>query len=230
MNSSMKKEIKAVITDIDGTITDERRRLSLDVVQALRKVEENGIAVMLASGNVLPIAYGLSSFIGTSGPVIAENGGIVWYDDEVKLLATRDRCNEAFELLQEQLPVKKIFTDRWRLTEVAIETDVELVKIREILESKELKVETTGFAIHIFEPHVSKFEAAKIACELIGIETDNVAAFGDSENDVEMISGCGIGIVPSNGMKAVKDVADHVTRNPNGQGVIEGLKNLGILD
>lgn len=226
----MKKEIKAVITDIDGTITDERRRLSLDVVQALRKVEENGIAVMLASGNVLPIAYGLSSFIGTSGPVIAENGGIVWYDDEVKLLATRDRCNEAFELLQEQLPVKKIFTDRWRLTEVAIETDVELVKIREILESKELKVETTGFAIHIFEPHVSKFEAAKIACELIGIETDNVAAFGDSENDVEMISGCGIGIVPSNGMKAVKDVADHVTRNPNGQGVIEGLKNLGILD
>jgi hydroxymethylpyrimidine pyrophosphatase-like HAD family hydrolase len=69
-----------------------------------------------------------------------------------------------------------------------------------------------------------------MACGLLGIETDHVAAFGDSENDLEMISNCGIGIAPSNGMEVVKKVADHVTENPNGMGVIEGLKYLGLID
>ena len=73
----MDTEISALAVDIDGTLTDEKRRISLTAVEALRMVEDAGIPVILSSGNVLPIAYGIGSMIGTSGPIVAENGGVV---------------------------------------------------------------------------------------------------------------------------------------------------------
>ncbi len=48
------ERIRAIVTDIDGSITDKRRRISTKAVEAIRTVEGNGVPVMLASGNVLP--------------------------------------------------------------------------------------------------------------------------------------------------------------------------------
>ena len=64
-------EVKALAIDVDGTLTDVDRNASLEAVAALRKVERAGIHVMLASGNVLPIAFGLSQYLGFKGPIIA---------------------------------------------------------------------------------------------------------------------------------------------------------------
>jgi phosphoglycolate phosphatase (TIGR01487 family) len=223
------KSIKALVTDIDGSITDERRRISIAAIEVLRKVEEKGIPVMLASGNILPIAYGLSSFIGITGPVIAENGGVVFYKKEVKYLADRKRCDEAFEMLKSHFPVRKIFSDRWRRAEVAIEPDVNLKKVKELLGEYNLKAESTGYAIHIFEPHMSKFQGVKVACEIFGVDINCVAAFGDSENDIDMIKNCAVGIVPNNATSGLKSNADYVASSPNGEGLKEGLLWLGVL-
>ena len=229
-NREKGKTIKAMVTDIDGSITDSKRRISIEAIEALRVLEEKGIPVMLASGNVLPLAYGLASFIGISGPVIAENGGVVYYKNEVKYLGDRYRCDEAFEMLKKHLPVKKIFTDIWRRAEVAIYPDVNLEEIRRLLIPYNLKAETTGFAIHIFEPHVSKFQGLKVACEILNIDVTNVLAFGDSENDIDMIKMCGVGITPSNGTPRLKSCADFVASSPDGHGLVEGLRWLGFID
>ena len=223
------KSINALVTDIDGSITDGKRRISIAAIEVLRKVEEKGIPVMLASGNVLPIAYGLSSFIGISGPVIAENGGVVYYKKEVKYLADRKRCDEAFEMLKNQIPIRKIFSDRWRRAEVAIEPDVDLKKVKELLGEYNLKAESTGFAIHIFESQMSKFQGLLVACEMLGVDINSVAAFGDSENDIDMIKKCGVGIVPSNATPELKSYADYVASSSNGEGLKEGLAWLGLL-
>ncbi len=229
-NREKKKSIKAMVTDIDGSITDSKRRISIEAIEALRILEEKGIPVMLASGNVLPLAYSLASFIGISGPVIAENGGVIYYKNEVKYLGDRFRCDEAFEMLRKHLPVKKIFTDIWRRAEVAIYPDVNLEEIRRLLIPYNLKAETTGFAIHIFEPHVSKFQGLKVACEILKIDVTDVLAFGDSENDIDMIKMCGVGITPSNATPHLKSCADFVASSPDGHGLIEGLRWLGFID
>jgi phosphoglycolate phosphatase (TIGR01487 family) len=223
------KSIKAIVTDIDGSITDNNRRISTKAVEAIRAVEERGIPVMLASGNVLPLAFGLASFIGISGPVIAENGGAVFYKYQVKYLADRKRCDEAFKELKKHLPVKKLFTDRWRRAEVAIETNVSLEEVRKFVGDYNLKVETTGFAIHIFDQNMSKLNGLKVACEMMGIDIKDVVAFGDSENDIEMIEHCGVGMAPSNAKPELKACADFVATSPNGEGFIEGVRWLGIL-
>jgi len=61
-------DFKAVVVDVDGTLTEADRRINLDAVMVLRKLEEKGIPVIIATGNVLPIAWGLRYFIGLSGP------------------------------------------------------------------------------------------------------------------------------------------------------------------
>jgi histidinol phosphatase-like enzyme len=40
---------QVVVIDIDGTITDEKKHLSLPAVEALRRLEANGIPVVLAT-------------------------------------------------------------------------------------------------------------------------------------------------------------------------------------
>ena len=43
---------KAVAVDIDGTITDSNKKIHLGAIAALRRLEEAGIPVILATGNV----------------------------------------------------------------------------------------------------------------------------------------------------------------------------------
>jgi phosphoglycolate phosphatase (TIGR01487 family) len=222
--------IKALVTDIDGTITDGKRRVSTKVIEALRKVENRGIPIILASGNVLPIAYGLAGFIGVTGPVIAENGGVVYHNRSVKYLGGRRICDEAFEELQKHMPVKKIFSDRWRKAALAMEPDVDLAEVKRRVADFGLRAECTGFAIHIFESQVGKFNGLLEACKLLKIDVTDIASFGDSENDIEMIKNCGVGLVPSNASSDIKTHADFVASTPYGDGFLEGLKWLGLDD
>jgi len=225
-----RSSIKALVTDIDGTITDGKRHVSTKAIKALRDIERKGIPVMLASGNVLPIAYGLAGFIGTSGPVIAENGAVVYHNRSVKYLGDRKKCDAAFEDLKKQMPVRKIFSDRWRKAALAIEPDVDLNEVKKRVADFGLKAESTGFAIHIFESQVGKFNGLVEACKLLNMDVTEIAAFGDSENDIEMIKNCGAGLVPFNASAEIKKHADFVASTAYGDGFLEGLKWLDLAD
>ena len=46
---------KAVAVDIDGTITDYNKKLHLEAIESLRRLEDAGIPVILSTGNVRAI-------------------------------------------------------------------------------------------------------------------------------------------------------------------------------
>jgi len=226
------KHVKAIATDIDGTITDAKRRVSTSAIEALRKVEDSGIPVMLVSGNVLPIVKALQIFIGVTGPLIAENGGLVEYNGKVEKLADKEESIRALEHViskRPDLPIVKKFTDQWRQTEVAIEETVNVEILRNELVGYDVKVESTGFAIHIMSNKVGKFPALKVACGMLGISTDEVMAFGDSENDLDMISGCGLGVAVGNASEEIKKAAKYVCGKNHGDGVVEVLMEAGLI-
>jgi phosphoglycolate phosphatase (TIGR01487 family) len=221
--------IKAIVTDIDGTITDMRRRVQWEAIEALRSIQEKGICTMIASGNVLPVAFGLHTFIGMNGPIIAENGGIVAMGQEIHYVHSNGKSMEAFEYLRERMPVERLFTDRWRETQVALKLTVDPDVVRAALSGWDIEIETTGFAIHLMEKGHSKMSGVRKACELLGIDVDEVAAFGDSDNDAKMLRGCGKGIAVANASPEAKGAADYVAQAENGAGVVEGLEWLGLL-
>ena len=52
-------EAKVVAVDIDGTLTNENKLIEPSVIDALQRLEKAGIPVILATGNVRAITYGL---------------------------------------------------------------------------------------------------------------------------------------------------------------------------
>lgn len=221
--------IKAVVTDIDGTITDMHRRVQWEAVEVLRRIEEKGVFTMIASGNVLPVALGLKTFIGMNGPIIAENGGIVALGEEVCSIHSNRIALEAFEYLRGMMPVERLFTDRWRETQVALKLNVDPKDVKEALSGWDIEIEATGFAIHLMEKGHSKLSGVEKACELLNISVDEVAAFGDSDNDAKMLRGCGKGIAVANASENAKESADYVASRPHAAGVVEGLEWLGLI-
>lgn len=222
--------IKAMVCDVDGTITDASKRIQVVGIAALRRMQERGYPVIIASGNVLPVAFGLSAFIGLKAPVVAENGGLVSYQEKIYQLQSREVPERAFAHLKQRMPeVERLFTDNWRETEVALKRSTDEQKVRDILKDEGVDIEATGFAIHIMELGHNKMRGVKKACELVGIGIENVAAFGDSDNDTGMLSGCGVGIAVGNASEKAKRAADYVCKADSSEGVVEGLEYLGLL-
>ena len=216
-------EVKGVVVDIDGTLSDETRRIGLEAVSALRRVNDSGVPVMLASGNVLPIAYSLALYFGFDGPIIAENGGIVCYRQRIWVLADPDESRRAYEHLAKGMRTERLFTDRWRETEVGIKQETSLEEVRGRLEGFDVEVQSTGWAIHIMRRGMDKFVGVQKACEILGLSVDDIAAIGDSENDERMLSGCGWGVSVGNASDATKRTATHSVNGESGDGVVEGL-------
>ncbi|MHC1681312.1 MAG: phosphoglycolate phosphatase [Methanomassiliicoccales archaeon] len=221
---------KAVVCDVDGTITNSSKIIQTLGIEVLRQAQDNGRVVMLASGNVLPIVYGLSTFIGLKGPVIAENGGIVSYKDEVHTLFSNEVPMKAYEHLRKVMPgIRRLYTDHWRHTEVGLNRETDLAKVLQALDGWPLEVEATGFAIHLMQKGHSKMSGVRKACELIGVDVSEVVAFGDADNDALMLKECGYGVAVDNASERAKSAADLVTRGRHAEGVREGLLSLGLI-
>jgi hypothetical protein len=223
-------EIRCVVTDIDGTLTSYNRRISVEAISTLRKIQDAGVAIILATGNVLPIAYGLFKMIGINGAIVAENGGILYYNQKVEYLNSPQIPLQAFEFLSKQVDVKRLFTDQWRETEVALEPTVDADTVRRVLSGYDVNVESSGFAVHIQSRNYTKFKAVQKASSAMGFSVQQLAAFGDGENDIEMLSGCGQGIAVGNAPERVRKAASHVTVASHGEGFIEGIRWLGIIN
>lgn len=221
---------KAVVCDVDGTITNSSKLIQTLGIEVLRQAQDKGAIVMLASGNVLPIVYGLSTFIGLRGPVIAENGGVVSYKDEVHTLFSNEVPMKAYEHLKQAMPnVRRLYTDHWRRTEVGLHRETDLEKVLETLRDWPLEVEATGFAIHLMEKGHSKMAGVRKACQLIGVDPAEVVAFGDADNDALMLKECGYGVAVGNASDKAKSAADLVTKGRHAEGVREGLLSLGLI-
>ena len=62
-----------------------------------------------------------------------------------------------------------------------------------------------------------------------GILPEECMAFGDAENDMEMLEYCGIGVAMGNSRDRVKDVADYVTTDIDRDGVANALRHYGLI-
>lgn len=65
--------------------------------------------------------------------------------------------------------------------------------------------------------------------EEAGILPQETIAFGDGENDMEMLQFAGIGVAMGNADEAVKQAADYVTRDIDEDGIEHALKHFGLI-
>lgn len=214
---------KAIAVDIDGTLTDEDKVLHTGAIQALRRLEAAGIPVILCTGNVRAITYGLWRFINLSGVMVCENGGVVWHPDSKPLIRADGReAKDAAKWLSTQiegLDAQGITTNAWRESEWCLKSDEDLSAICDRLANSQwshLSVVRTGFAIHLMEPWINKGEGLKIALEMMNISPRDVLAIGDAPNDISMFELVRHSIAVGGSFSALKQVASITSDLPNG--------------
>lgn len=87
----------------------------------------------------------------------------------------------------------------------------------------------TSSAPHFIEfaaGSASKESALRVLTQLLGITSAQVMAFGDAENDAEMLSFAGIGVAMGNAAESLKQTADMITASNAEDGVAQTIEKL----
>ena len=222
--------VKALITDIDGTITGPDRRVHTGAIEMIRSLVDRGIVVVLASGNTSCFMESFCSMIGTQGSFIAENGGVyrAGYTGPLQVTGDLVATEKALDALQAHLRSQgtglDLFHPTYRFSDRAFARTVPASEVREVLKDHPVNVIDTGFAIHIQSPGINKGTTLVPLAASLGLSPKDFLAVGDSVNDTLMIETAGIGIAVANAVPATKSAADYVTEKEYGDGFVEGVK------
>ena len=89
---------------------------------------------------------------------------------------------------------------------------------------------SSPYSVDIISQGMSKLKGIEKAGDYYGFTTDQVMAFGDSTNDVEMLAGVRYSVAMGNGSKKVKDVASYVTASNNEDGIYQAALHFGLME
>ena len=226
--------IRLIAVDIDGTLTFKDRKLDVVAVEAIRKAEDAGLPVVLATGNVLAFAEAAAVLLGTSGPLIAEDGGMV-FDQATGaeyLLGDRVDADRGLVMLERVFGhLEQTRSSAMRLAGLTLKRTVAVEDVAEVLQREGLPLVAvdSGFAIHIRSPEVNKGNALRKVSSITGVQLAEIAAIGDGPNDLEMLQTAGISFAVANSVEEVKRACTHVTTAPYGRGTAEAIEKILIL-
>ena len=104
--------------------------------------------------------------------------------------------------------------------------DEVISKLQAELGDKLKVVATGGNGIDLLIPKIHKASGIKMVQQQLNISNDEVAAFGDSGNDIEMLSHAKYSFAMENGMEEVKKVASEVIGNNNEDSVLKTIDRI----
>ncbi|MGQ3380882.1 Cof-type HAD-IIB family hydrolase [Priestia endophytica] len=85
------------------------------------------------------------------------------------------------------------------------------------------------FVLSVLQEEVTKSLAIMKVLEYFGIDKSEAIAFGDGENDIDMLELVGLGIAMGNGHEKLKTVADFVTKKSSEDGIEFALKKYAVI-
>ena len=222
--------LKALLTDVDGTITDSSRRLNTGAIEAIRSLVDDGIEVVLASGNTSCFMDALCKMVGTKGTFIAENGGVfrVGYTGTLHINGDQTLCRKALEEVQMYYRAQGkelvLFSPTYRFADLAFARTVPVDEVKKILQDHPVKVIDTGYAIHLQSPGIDKGTALEALAQEMGLLPSDFLAIGDSLNDIQMLRTAGIGVTVANAHPDTKAVAEFIAEKEYGNGFVEVIE------
>jgi len=187
------RRIRLVMTDVDGTLTDESDSISSVVSESIRRLEDGGVIVGLVSGRTLPGLESLASDLGISGPIIAENGGVAKLKlngNLVDMGYSRNPALEALEKLRTLFPnaIEEREDNKYRMVDVVLWSHgVDLKELRRHLDEAELV--DSGYILHLVQKGVSKGRTLTMLLHHIAdgqLSPADVMVFGDSLTDLSL--------------------------------------------
>lgn len=197
--------------DIDGTLTTPEKTIDPRAFDALAGWPA---PVVLATGKAFPYPVTLCHFVGIPELVVAEHGGVVLAEDDVRYAGDPERVEAAVEAFQDRggdLGWGVADTiNRWRETEVAISLDADADLLADVAAEFDLDLVDSGYAYHLKTPGVEKADGLELVADAVGREPGEFVAVGDSENDVSTFGVAGESYAVANADDRAKAAADEV--------------------
>ena len=224
--------IRALVVDLDGTLINRSERNSARVARAVTQVS-NRIPVTIATGREPADTLKYARQLGLTSPQISDRGAtildpasgrILWHDpldpqDAEEIVTRLDAMGAAFIAthLQGSL-TQRSQVPHWNLIrvsgldleETAADGVVAAYAGRDLHAIKVYLPYNSLWAVDFTRQGVDKAAAFPRLAGMLGVEAGDVAAAGDSYNDLPMLRVCGVGIAMGDAPQELKDVADYV--------------------
>ncbi|MGT2933846.1 Cof-type HAD-IIB family hydrolase [Streptococcus catagoni] len=88
---------------------------------------------------------------------------------------------------------------------------------------------SSPYSIDLLSVDQSKIKGIERLGQMFGFELSEVMAFGDSDNDLEMLAGVGVGVAMGNAEEGVKSGAHFTTASNNNGGISKALAHYGLI-
>jgi phosphoglycolate phosphatase (TIGR01487 family) len=213
--------------DIDGTMTRPDGGVEPRLFERLRGWDG---PVVVATGKSFAYPVALCTFIGIPDRVIAENGGVVYVDDDLTVEGDTNAARRVADRLRKDgypggWPEPDMH-NRWRETELSVTRSVPETYLRTVAAEYGQTVVDTGYAYHVKSPDVSKATGLRRAAALLDVSPESFVAIGDSANDAELFDVAGQSYAVANADDVARERADRVTSEAFSEGVLEALDSL----
>ncbi|RCW91185.1 HAD family hydrolase [Winogradskyella arenosi] len=259
------KDIKMVVTDMDGTLLNSKHEVSPRFFEAFKQLQQQNIRFVAASGRPYYSIVDKLKTIKHDITVVAENGGLVIEDDTVLLANTLDR-NRILELYtivtkipdtypifctkdqayilrasDEMVTIFSEYYSKYTLIDHFDEIDADVIKIAlyHTVNSEahiyplvkylkpELNVVVSGnHWVDISEAITNKGNAITLLQKQYNISPEQTMAFGDYNNDLELLQCAAYSYAMENAHPDVKRVAKYETKTNDAYGVEVILEQL----
>lgn len=197
--------IKAAFFDIDGTLfSHTMHKIPDSARKAVHLLRENGVKVFLATGRGIrtlkKVSWGDLVFDG----YITLNGQI---------------CLDARENVLFEAPIYQMIGYMTRKETENLAPKIPNCKITRWYED----------GIDIISKDGGKDHGIRKILEVHGFTREESIAFGDSDNDLEMLEFADIGVAMGNAAESVKEVADYVTSHIDEDGIWNACKHFELI-
>ena len=113
--------------------------------------------------------------------------------------------------------------------DLVVSSETQMAELRPLLESNVPDLYITSSVHQLLElshRDAGKHSGVRFVADLLGISPSQIAAFGDGDNDVDMLSFVGCGIAVENASPSCLAAADFVTGHHRDDGVANGIYNI----
>ncbi len=149
-------------------------------------------------------------------------------EDRIYTNMINDYIIKALADVSTQVPPIGKYDGKKLIQAVAYLNKQQASEIKDLLtESQMTKWHEYGF--DIYSVNGGKLAAMKHYMALYDLKDDEVMAFGDGENDIEMLKHAYIGVAMGNASEEVKAISDYITTDINQDGILNALKHFKII-
>lgn len=250
----MKKQYKAVVCDMDGTLLNGEHKISARTKSIIQHILSQGVKVFLASGRPYADIEFFKKQLGLDSYIISSNGAVVHNEKGEEIVSYEMES----EILQELLALphgtlhRNVYADNSWFVEIHVQELLDfhaesgfafqvvkdlgaLQKVNKVffLEYNEQVIEnfeklleekmgdrvsltlSTPNCLEVMKKGVNKGHALEDTMKKLGISLDEVIAFGDGLNDLEMLSVVGKGFVMGNASPRLLEALPNHDRAPH---------------